>query len=85
MMVWVVEFDHQSGTQIWVAKSRSLADAIVASVQKNIFKERDRDYDWSLANAMANWSEYSGDTEFFRINEVTLIDTTKEADKAEME
>jgi len=82
MMVWVIEFDHQNGTEIWVAKSRSLADAIVAAVQKRTFDERPPEPMWTLSEAMNNWSEYSGDTEFFRINEVTLIDTTKEADKA---
>lgn len=84
MTVWVVEFDHQSGTEIWVAISSILADAVVTSVQKRTFEGRHPDPDWTLAEAMANWSEYSGDTEFFRINEVSMIDTTEKADKAAM-
>lgn len=82
MTVWVIEFDHQDGTEIWVATSKSIADAVVKEVQRNIFNKRDPDHLWTLKRASEDWPEYSGHTEFFRINEVSLLDTVEAAKKA---
>ncbi len=82
MTVWVVEFDHQDGLEIWVATSDEVAQALVAAVQQRIFKSRDPEDAWPFYKAKENWSEYSGNTEFFRINEVSLVDTAEAARKA---
>jgi len=82
MNVWIVEFDHKHGTEIWAAKNEALANEIVRVVKTRLFREYGEDQ-WALKEALDNWTEFSGGNEYFRINEVSLVDTPEAAKKAQ--
>lgn len=81
MNAFIVEFQHRNGSELWAATSRGLAELLVRTVQTHIFNENHEE-DWTLKNAQENWAEYSGDTEFFIITEVPLMDTAEAVKKA---
>lgn len=81
MNVFIVEFQHRNGSELWAAKSRGLAELLIRTVQAHIFNESHEE-EWKLKDAQENWPAYSGDTEFFIITEVPLIDTEEAAKKA---
>jgi hypothetical protein len=81
MTVWIVEFDHKHGTEIWAASDEKLAEEIVRTVKKHLFREYGDDT-WTLKKAMDDWTAFSGGSEYFRINEVPLISTLEAAKKA---
>ena len=85
MKIFIVEFDHKHGTELWAASSQFVAEAIVKSVKPAIFKEREGDDEediWTLWKALEDWTEYSGGSEYFRITEVPLIAQIEDAEKA---
>lgn len=83
MNVFVVQFDHKYGTEIWVAKTEALANEIVRSVKTRIFREHDEDDHWPLEKALSNWTEYTGGGECFSVNEVPLIEDIQRAREAQ--
>lgn len=81
--VFVVEFDHEHGTEVWVASTRILAERIVRIVKTGLYLEHfafDETEGWTVENAIENWSEFTGNAEFFRITEKPLIRKFVDAD-----
>jgi len=81
MTVWIIEFDHKHGTEFWAAKDEKLAHDIVRAVKTHLFHEYG-EVGWTLKKALADWTEFSGGREYFRVGEVPLISTPEAAKNA---
>ncbi|GAF73881.1 unnamed protein product [marine sediment metagenome] len=80
-MIFIVEFQHKHGSELWAAATESLAELLIRTVQAHIFKERGEE-GWWLKDAQEDWTGYSGGTEFFNITEAPLMDTAEAAKRA---
>ena len=77
MKVFIVEYEHKHGTDTWAAKTKELAEESIRAMQRNWYREMSNESDpqeMTLEEALSDWTTFSGHTEYFRINEVTLIE-----------